>query len=292
MSQKKDETISLCMIVKDEESSLGRCLESIKHEVDEIIIVDTGSKDRTVDIARQYTDKIYFHPWENSFSKARNQALKYPKGDWIFQLDADEELDPESKGLIREIITDESADAFNVGIVCFHNNGKSSTFHRFPRLFRNNGIIHYEGIVHNQVVGYRNLKNAAITILHTGYDIDNESRLKKFNRTTPLLYEQIRQNPTDPSPYINLSNSFMGMESYRDASAASQKAIDLMKEQNRYPNLGSIAYYNRSICYFNRNDFMNMVVAGQECCHTDLRIQGIRKMGSCRQMGKCLFKED
>ena len=262
---KKKQKISLCMIVKDEEASLGRCLESIKDEVDEIIIVDTGSKDRTVEIARQYTDKIYFHPWENSFSKARNQALAYAKGDWVFQLDADEELDDKSNGLLRKTVKDQAADAFNVGIVCFQNSGKSSTFHRFPRLFRNNGIIHYEGIVHNQVVGYRNLRNSGITILHHGYDVDHDTRVKKFKRTSVLLFQQIRQNPADPNPFINLSNSFISMKLYEDALKASSKAIELMRAQNRYPNLGSVAYYNRSICYFNQNDFNSMVAAGLEC---------------------------
>ena len=122
--------ISLCMIVKDEESSLGRCLESIKDEVDDIIIVDTGSEDRTVDIARRYTAKIYHHPWENSFSRARNQALKYAQGDWVFQLDADEELSDKSKGLLRECVKNQEADAFNIGILCLLNKGKSSSFHR------------------------------------------------------------------------------------------------------------------------------------------------------------------
>ena len=71
------------MIVKNEESFLEQCLRSIKDYVDEIIIVDTGSMDRTVEIAGRFTDKIYFHAWENSFSKARNQSLAYATGDWI-----------------------------------------------------------------------------------------------------------------------------------------------------------------------------------------------------------------
>ena len=262
---KKKQQISLCMIVKDEESSLGRCLESIKDEVDEIIIVDTGSRDRTVEIARQYTDKIYFHPWENSFSKARNYSLKYATSDWIFILDADEELEGGSIGLIRKSIKDEYADAFNVGTKSFVNKGKGLTFHKTPRLFRNNGIIHYEGIVHNQVVGYKSLKNSDIIVLHHGYNVDHGTRTKKFNRTKALLYEQIKQNPADPNPFINLSNSFISMKLYEDALKASSKAIELMRAQNRYPNLGSVAYYNRSICYFNQNDFKNMVAAGLEC---------------------------
>jgi glycosyltransferase involved in cell wall biosynthesis len=84
--------ISLCMIVKNEERYLDNCLKSVKDVVDEIVIVDTGSEDRTVEIAKNYTDKVYFHPWKNSFSEARNHYLKYAAGDWIFQIDADEEL--------------------------------------------------------------------------------------------------------------------------------------------------------------------------------------------------------
>ena len=68
-------TLSLCLIVKDEEEFLPRCLDSVKDYVDEIIIVDTGSTDSTVEIAKRYGAKVYHHAWENSFSKARNYSL-------------------------------------------------------------------------------------------------------------------------------------------------------------------------------------------------------------------------
>jgi glycosyltransferase involved in cell wall biosynthesis len=83
------------MIVKNEEACLERCLKSVCDHVDEIIIVDTGSTDGTVEIAKSYGARIYHHPWENDFSKHRNQSLSYATGGWIFQLDADEELFPE-----------------------------------------------------------------------------------------------------------------------------------------------------------------------------------------------------
>ena len=84
-------TLSLCMIVKDEESMLANCLKSVNGYVDEIIVVDTGSSDRTVEIAEEHGAKVFHHQWENDFSKHRNQAIGYASGDWILVLDADEE---------------------------------------------------------------------------------------------------------------------------------------------------------------------------------------------------------
>ena len=90
------QSISLCMIVKDEQDVLKRCLESVKNIVDEIIIVDTGSTDNTIEIAKEYTHKIYHLKWENDFAKARNYSLSKATKDYILWLDADDYLDNES----------------------------------------------------------------------------------------------------------------------------------------------------------------------------------------------------
>lgn len=90
-------TISLCMIVKNEEKVLARCLESIKNIVDEIIIVDTGSTDKTKDIAKTYTDKIYDFEWIDDFSAARNFAFSKASCDYIYSADADEYLDEKNQ---------------------------------------------------------------------------------------------------------------------------------------------------------------------------------------------------
>ena len=97
-------SISLCMIVKDEEESLPTCLNSIRDYVDEIIIVDTGSTDSTVEIAKSYNAKVYHHPWENSFSKARNYSLSYATCDWILIMDADEEIEKKDAFKLRDVI--------------------------------------------------------------------------------------------------------------------------------------------------------------------------------------------
>ena len=84
--------ISLCMIAKNEENYLEKCLNNIKNSVDEIIIVDTGSNDKTMEIAKKFTNKVYNFRWNNDFSEARNFSLKKAAKDWILMLDADESI--------------------------------------------------------------------------------------------------------------------------------------------------------------------------------------------------------
>jgi glycosyltransferase involved in cell wall biosynthesis len=95
------EGISLCMIVKNEERFLTECLESVKGVVDEINIVDTGSTDRTVEIARSFGANVIFREWKNDFAWARNEALAMATKRWTLVLDADEELERESLGLLK-----------------------------------------------------------------------------------------------------------------------------------------------------------------------------------------------
>lgn len=103
-------TISVCMIVKDEEKCIGRCLESLKGIYDELIIVDTGSKDNTISICKQYTDKIFHFKWVNDFSKARNFSFSKATKDYIYVADADELIDADNRKKfleIKEVLLDE-----------------------------------------------------------------------------------------------------------------------------------------------------------------------------------------
>ncbi|WP_310602601.1 tetratricopeptide repeat-containing glycosyltransferase family 2 protein [Anaerosporobacter sp.] len=96
-------TITACMIVKNEENVLGRCLDSLKNLVDEIVIVDTGSTDRTKEIAKQYTDKIYDFTWIHDFAAARNFSFSKATMDYIYVADADEEIDEENQEKFRNL---------------------------------------------------------------------------------------------------------------------------------------------------------------------------------------------
>lgn len=251
----KEPTISCCMIVKDEEAFLEQCLKSVKDFVDELIIVDTGSTDKTVDIARTFTDKVYFHPWESSFSKARNQALQYATGDWIFQIDGDEELVPDSGEKLRQAVREAGkADAIHVNIISTYSSGRKTARHNFERLFRNNGIIHYEGIVHNRVVGQTCAITSKIELMHYGYNVKEKKAQEKFIRTTNLLEEQIAKNPDDPMPHHYLGTSYLARGMYKECIKESALAIDLAEKQGMNDTIYLWTYHNAAISFFHLGD--------------------------------------
>ena len=248
---KKVPTISACMIVKNEERFLPQCLNSIKNYVDEIIIVDTGSTDSTIDIAKRFTDKLYFHQWENSFSRARNQALQYATGDWIFTIDADEELMEGSGPYMRMAVRDAGdSDIIYVRIYSSYANGTKKSFHNSERLFRNNGVIHYEGSVHNQVVGGTGALNSSISIWHYGYDVDEKKALEKFERTTGLLKKEIEKDPLNPMHHHNLSISYFSRNLNEESVSEALRAIELSNSQKNNNNLYAWSYFIASMGYY------------------------------------------
>ncbi|MGL4911874.1 MAG: glycosyltransferase family 2 protein, partial [Romboutsia sp.] len=96
-------TISLCMIVKDEEDVIERCLNSIHEVVDEIVIIDTGSKDNTIELVKKYTKKIYYFKWIDDFSKARDFSFSKATKDYILWLDADEFFNEDNRNKLLEL---------------------------------------------------------------------------------------------------------------------------------------------------------------------------------------------
>jgi len=147
------ETITLTIIVKNEAANLKDCLESVSEQVDEVVIVDTGSTDGTLDIARAYTDKIYNYPWRGDFSAARNYAITKASGTWILSLDADEELVPASGDLKRLVAESEKTEAYLLPLdnPTADATGEANRF-LVLRLFKNNGRYWFQGKIHEQIV--------------------------------------------------------------------------------------------------------------------------------------------
>lgn len=182
-------TISLCVITRNNENTIYKCLSSVKDLVDEIIIVDTGSTDETLSICTAFNAKIFKSKWEDNFSKPRNKALSLSTCDFILVLDSDEYLPPETCVRIRENLEKRSCKAYSLLIHSLNSNMAMN--HGLTRLFINDKDVYFEHRVHEQIDWsfkrkYKNEFDYCFTdmvIYHTGYDksLDPTLKIKRNN---------------------------------------------------------------------------------------------------------------
>jgi len=207
-------SVSACMIVKNEEELLPACLDSIRDWVDEIVVVDTGSSDRTVEIAESYGAKVFHQPWEGDFSKHRNYSIDQATGEWIFIIDADERMTGNDIPVIRRHLKELAAEIMAVNIL--NVGGKYDeqvTFLPSIRFFRRDLGLRYEGIVHNQLkIDPTNpVLRTGVTIRHLGYGLSPEKIKAKAERTIGLLDRQLAENPDNPFALLNYAQVLLGL---------------------------------------------------------------------------------
>ena len=198
--------LSLCMIVKDEATTLPKCLGSVKNVVDEMIVLDTGSTDKTPDIAKQFGAEVHHFKWCNDFSAARNDALKYVKGDWILVLDADETLTTQIVPLIHEAI--ESDSHLLINLVRHEVGAEQSPYSMVSRLFKNHPDISfsrpYHALVDDSIsailakepdwqVGYL----PQVAILHEGYQKNAIAQQNKYAKAQAAMESFLVNHPDD-----------------------------------------------------------------------------------------------
>jgi tetratricopeptide (TPR) repeat protein len=204
----RDPLVSLCMIVRDEEGVLERCLRSVAEYVDEIVVVDTGSTDRTPEVARSFRAQVIRRDWSDDFSEARNASLAAASGRFVLVLDADEWLEsgPEP-GAFRERLRKTDREAFTVEIADRRDRG---TLHRYPlvRLFRNRPGHRYAGAFHEQITPSiaRTLgvdlvpgEPCGLVVGHDGYVERVRRERGKAERNLAMLAKCVEASPDDPS---------------------------------------------------------------------------------------------
>ncbi len=210
--------VSLCMIARDEELSLPRCLQSVQGVVDEIVLVDTGSTDRTIAIAEQYGAVVRQIPWEQDFAAARNASLDLATGDWVLLLDADEALLPESRALLPALISDETVEGYYIQM---HNLVGSETDPEIEvsvlfRLWRNRPGYRFHGSVHEQILSsihrqnpHARIVSSPLKAIHYGYLTEHVASKGKRDRNASLLEARLREHPDEPFLLFNI-----GIEHY------------------------------------------------------------------------------
>lgn len=195
--------VSVCIIAKNEEKKIERCLKSIAPYRFEIVLVDTGSTDRTKEIALKYTPNIYDFQWKNDFSAARNFSLSKASNPWIFMLDCDEwieSLDLEELQYFRKNLSDAAGSVTRINITGTPEN-PGETADRTERFF-DRRKYHYTGIIHEQLTPkfQNNFETFLLntTIGHDGYLMTEKERLLKSERNITLLKKQLEETPDNP----------------------------------------------------------------------------------------------
>ena len=195
--------ISLCMIVRNEEAHLGRCLDSVRSAVDEIVIVDTGSADRTKEVAARYTEQVYDYEWNDDFSAARNTAFSYASKPFLLWLDADDVMEESEldKLLLLKDRLDERVDAVMMPYLCGQRpDGSPELVFERERILRRDAGFRFSGVVHEAIVLRGNVIHENIAVRHLG---EHGERSAKRNLA---LYERamergMRMTPRDQYYY-------------------------------------------------------------------------------------------
>lgn len=225
--------VSACLIVKNEAANLPRCLRSLQGIVDEIVVVDTGSTDESVEIAQSFGAVIGHFAWRNDFAQARNAALDLATGDWALWIDADEELDAASAAAFRKAVVRPHIGGFDIEIVNLTDDRPDGgrILHYPMRLFRLDPRIRFTGAVHEQIqpsvsaLGLPWSRLEGARMIHYGYRPSALADGAKLARTRTMLEDAVRENPRDGFQWFNLANAHLTESNAPAAEQAAREAL-------------------------------------------------------------------
>lgn len=226
--------VSLTMIVRDEEANLEACLRPLRELVGEIVVVDTGSTDRTKEVAMRLGARVFDFPWVDDFAAARNEALRHATQPWIFWMDADDRLDAEGVSRLKALfaqLRDENA-AYVLKCVCVPDApGGAATVVDHVRLFRNDPRVRWRYRVHEQILPALRAAGADVRwgdvrVHHVGY-VDPALRARKRERDTRLLRAELAANPDDPFALFNLGAVLHERGEWAEAVGVLERSLHL-----------------------------------------------------------------
>lgn len=220
--------ISICIIAKNEEKNIEKCLSSIAGYGFEIVVVDTGSTDATKEIALKYTDRVYEYEWQNDFAAAKNYAVEKSETPYVMILDSDEYIEDIDTIELENMVTKNSTCVGRIKRRNYYmqNGLQVENDEKINRIFSKE-LFHYEGKIHEQVVSKSGLEyttyNVPVTIGHMGYNLTDEEKAQKAQRNMVLLldeYNRLKEkNDKEYLPYIDfqLGKSYFFIKDYNKA---------------------------------------------------------------------------
>lgn len=228
------------MIVKNEEKNIKRCLDSIESIADEIIIVDTGSNDETLNICSNYNAKVINHKWNNDFSEARNVSLEYATKDYILFLDADEKISKENLEKLKALLSSKKlAEGYFFRLTNIINGTEVGEYVVF-RFFKNKRKYRFRGKVHEQIANCiqkhnkdKCIENIDIKIYHYGYDPNKVNIESKYKRNMGIL-NTYTEEEKDAYYFYVLGNEYARITDFKSAIESYEKSLDLMELKYNY----------------------------------------------------------
>ena len=201
--------LSLSMIVRDEEQQLGACLESVKGFCDELVVVDTGSTDNTIAIAKEAGARVEEIEWPGDFTPARNKALELVSGDWVLVLDADEQLLDSVKPALQALMA--QPDVLVINLLRYEDGAVQSPYSSVSRLFRKHPAIQWSRAYHSMIDDsveellksesqWRVVDCAEPALFHTGYRPEQLIAGNKANRLREAMEAELASKPVTPMP--------------------------------------------------------------------------------------------
>lgn len=275
--------VSVCMIVKNEEAHIVECLSRLSRLDWEIIIVDTGSTDHTVNLASTFTEHIYSYQWKNDFADARNFAVSKASNDWILSIDCDEYLESENySDFIKWFSKKGTSMPAALGRITLKNllsdNDTNHYIAEYVTRFFHRNYYHFEGSIHEQLTPLipceRITQELPLSFLHVGY-INQQIRLQKADRNIMLLLNEIRQSAPSCYLYYQLGQCYFAKQDYPSAAKYYKTALDLttppypefvqvliesygyaLLELKQYPNAMSLIADNYYPCFAHSADYI------------------------------------
>ncbi|MCX5749328.1 MAG: glycosyltransferase [Candidatus Saganbacteria bacterium] len=268
-------TLNICMIVKNEEVNISKTLPNLVSSCDKVIVMDTGSTDRTKDLAASLGAEVHDFTWINDFSAARNESLKYADSNWIMWTDADEYLKKEDVRKLRAHLDNTGANIIYIPInECEYDTTEVKSFYMRDKIFRNKLGIHFQRPVNEQVVFPQGIKRieeklADIAIYHWGGNMPADLSKKKNRSRLEILEKAASENADDPGYSYLLAKKYWQMNRTDDSLAAFDKVIFACRGKNELSHLEEDSHNSKGWIYINElKDFekaLNEGIRSIEC---------------------------
>ncbi len=234
--------LSACLIVRDNETTIRPCLETLSPWVDEVVVVDTGSKDRTPDICEELGARVYHWPWCDDFAAARNESLRYARGEWIFWMDSDDTLPEQCGQQLKELARREHQPNTLGYVMQVHCPGQESTDVTVVdhiKLFRNRPDLNFEFRIHEQILP--SIRRAGgeveftdIHVIHSGATKDAAGRTQKLRRDFRLLHLENQDRPNHPFTLFNLGMTHADCGQHQEAIEALNHCIQVSGKEESH----------------------------------------------------------